>query len=50
LSALSLAVRRMHDSDKSGWLLLLGIIPILGTIAVIVLLALPGTPGPNRHG
>jgi uncharacterized membrane protein YhaH (DUF805 family) len=50
LSALSLAVRRLHDSDKSGWLLLIGIIPIIGTITVIVFLCLPGTPGPNRHG
>jgi uncharacterized membrane protein YhaH (DUF805 family) len=50
LSALSLAARRLHDSDKSGWLLLIGIIPIIGTITVIVLLCLPGTPGPNRHG
>jgi uncharacterized membrane protein YhaH (DUF805 family) len=50
LSGLSAAVRRLHDTDKSGWLLLLGLIPILGTIAVIVLLILPGTPAPNRFG
>ena len=50
LSGLSVAVRRLHDSDKTGWLLLLGIIPIIGTIAVIVLLVLPSTPGPNRFG
>jgi uncharacterized membrane protein YhaH (DUF805 family) len=50
LSGLTAGVRRMHDTDKTGWLLLLGFIPILGTIAVIILLALPGTPGPNRFG
>jgi uncharacterized membrane protein YhaH (DUF805 family) len=50
LSALSVAVRRLHDSDKTGWLLLLSFIPILGWIAVLVLLLLPSTPGPNRFG
>jgi uncharacterized membrane protein YhaH (DUF805 family) len=47
---LSVAVRRLHDSDKSGWLVLLAIIPVLGWIALLVLYCLPGTPGPNRHG
>ena len=50
LTGLSVGVRRLHDSDKTGWLLLLGFIPILGWIAVIVLLVLPATPGPNRFG
>jgi uncharacterized membrane protein YhaH (DUF805 family) len=50
LSGLSVGVRRLHDSDKTGWLLLIGIIPIIGTIIVIVLLCMPGTPGPNRFG
>lgn len=50
LSGLSAAVRRLHDTDKSGWLLLLSFIPFVGGIAVIVLLALPGTPAPNRFG
>jgi uncharacterized membrane protein YhaH (DUF805 family) len=50
LSGLSAAVRRLHDTDKSGWLLLLDLIPFVGWIAVIVLLVLPGTPGPNRFG
>jgi uncharacterized membrane protein YhaH (DUF805 family) len=50
LSALSLAVRRLHDTDKSGFLLLLSLIPFVGAIVVIVLLALPATPGQNRFG
>jgi uncharacterized membrane protein YhaH (DUF805 family) len=50
LSALSVGVRRLHDTDKSGWLLLLGFIPFLGAIVLIVLLALPGTPSQNRFG
>ena len=50
LSGLSVAVRRMHDTDKSGWMLLLGLIPFLGGIIVLVLLVLPGTPSQNRFG
>ena len=50
LSGLSVAVRRMHDTDKSGWMLLLGLIPFIGGIIVLVFMCLPGTPGPNRFG
>jgi uncharacterized membrane protein YhaH (DUF805 family) len=50
LTALSLVVRRLHDSDKSGWMILLGLIPFVGGIILLVLVCLPGTPGPNRFG
>jgi uncharacterized membrane protein YhaH (DUF805 family) len=50
LSGLSVAVRRLHDTDKSGWMLLLGLIPFIGGIIVLILLVLPGTPAPNRFG
>jgi len=50
LPALSVGARRLHDTDKSGWLLLLGLIPIFGGIIVLVLLVLPGTPSQNRFG
>jgi uncharacterized membrane protein YhaH (DUF805 family) len=50
LSGLSVAARRLHDSDKSAWLLLLGFIPFLGGIAVLVLLLLPSTPSQNQFG
>jgi uncharacterized membrane protein YhaH (DUF805 family) len=50
LSGLSAGIRRLHDTDKSGWFILLGLIPFIGSIIVIVLMVLPGTPGPNRFG
>lgn len=50
LSALSVAVRRLHDTNKSGWMLLLGLIPFLGGIILLVLMLLPGTPSQNRFG
>ena len=48
-SALSLAVRRMHDSNASGLHILWSIIPF-GFIWVLILLIRPGTPAPNRFG
>jgi uncharacterized membrane protein YhaH (DUF805 family) len=47
---LSLAVRRLHDTDKSGFWLFIGLIPLIGGIVLLVFYLLPGTPGPNRHG
>ncbi|MDQ1680802.1 MAG: hypothetical protein QOI42_1661 [Frankiaceae bacterium] len=47
---LAVAVRRLHDSDKSGWFLLLGLIPFVGGIVLLVFMCLAGTPGPNRYG
>jgi uncharacterized membrane protein YhaH (DUF805 family) len=50
IPGLSVGVRRLHDTDRSGWWLLLVIIPIIGWIVLIVFLATSGTPGPNRFG
>ena len=49
LASLSLAVRRLHDSGRTGWWVLFNIIPIIGTITLIVFYCLPGTPGPNKY-
>lgn len=43
------AARRLHDTDKSGWLQLIGLIPVLGWIAIIYLLVQPAKE-PNRFG
>lgn len=43
-------VRRFHDQDRSGWLVLITLIPYLGAVLVLVLMALPGTSGDNRFG
>jgi len=43
-------VRRFHDKDKSGWFILISIIPIIGTIIIMIMLSDKGTEGPNRFG
>ncbi|MXO74251.1 DUF805 domain-containing protein [Altererythrobacter aerius] len=57
IPSIAVTVRRLHDRDMSGWwylgAIVGGMIPYVGflvSIAFLVLMALPGTPGPNRYG
>lgn len=47
---ISVTVRRLHDIDKSGWFMLLGLIPPIGFFILLYLLAQKGTQGPNKYG
>ena len=46
---LAVTVRRLHDTGKRGWWCILGLIPLVGTIWLIVLLATAGCPDENRY-
>ena len=50
LPGLAVTARRLHDTGRTGWLLLLGIIPLAGTIALLVFTCMDSDPGPNRFG
>jgi uncharacterized membrane protein YhaH (DUF805 family) len=47
---LAAAVRRLHDTGRSGWWYLIGLIPLVGFIILIVLLAGEGQPATNEYG
>ena len=47
---LAVAVRRLHDTGKSGWWLLIALVPIVGVIVLIIFLASEGDPGENEYG
>src|SRR3712207_4024073 len=47
---LALTVRRLHDFDRSGWWVLVYLIPLIGPIVLFVFALLDGTPGDNRYG
>jgi len=49
IPSLSLSFRRMHDKDMSAWLLLVGLVPIIGLI-LIYWFVTRGTVGPNKYG
>jgi len=43
-------VRRLHDVGKSGWMILIGLIPIIGPILVLVLTVTDSNPDENKYG
>jgi uncharacterized membrane protein YhaH (DUF805 family) len=49
LASISLAVRRLHDSGKSGWWWWIGFVPVIGGLILLVMYLLPSTRGPNRY-
>jgi uncharacterized membrane protein YhaH (DUF805 family) len=50
IPSLAVAVRRLHDVGKSGWMILIGLIPLIGAIWLLVLYVTDSVPGENEYG
>lgn len=50
IPSLAVAVRRLHDIGKSGWMILVSLIPLAGAIWIIILLATDSQAGENEYG
>jgi uncharacterized membrane protein YhaH (DUF805 family) len=50
IPSITVGVRRLHDTGRSGWWLLIALIPILGAIVLLVFMVLDGDAGPNEYG
>jgi len=50
IQSIAVGVRRLHDTGRSGWWLLIGFIPFVGSIIVLILMLLAGQPGMNEYG
>ncbi|MEZ5490633.1 MAG: DUF805 domain-containing protein [Gammaproteobacteria bacterium] len=50
LPSLAVLVRRLHDTDRSGWWVLINLIPLVGVIVTLVFTVQDSTPGTNRFG
>ncbi len=50
IPSLAVSVRRLHDIGKSGWMILVALIPVIGFIWLLVLYIMEGTPGENQYG
>lgn len=50
IPSLAVSIRRLHDTNRTGWWLLLGLIPFLGALVLLIFYLLDGTPGPNKYG
>lgn len=50
LPSIAVTIRRLHDTDRSGWWMLVALIPFVGALLLLVLMILDGTNGENRFG
>ncbi len=50
LPGLAVAARRLHDTGRSAWWLLIGLVPLVGPIVLIVFLVQDSQPGTNQYG
>lgn len=50
LPSLAVGVRRLHDVNKSGWWLLIALIPLIGSLILLYFFVQKGTDGPNQYG
>ena len=50
LPSLAVSIRRLHDTNRSGWWLLISLIPLVGPIVLLVFLCLEGEKQDNRFG
>ena len=46
----AVSVRRLHDTDRSGWWLLISLIPIIGGLVILVFVVLDSDPAENQYG
>lgn len=50
IPGIAVTVRRLHDTDRSGWWILIALIPLIGTLVLLFFMVQRGTPGDNRFG
>ncbi len=50
IPTIAVGIRRLHDIDKSGWWLLIGLVPFVGGLILIYFFVQKGTTGPNQFG
>jgi len=50
IPSLAVGVRRLHDVGKSGWMMFIALIPLVGAIWLLVLMVIDSNPGENQYG
>ena len=50
IPSLAVLVRRLHDTSRSGWWILIGLIPLIGWIVLLVFVVEDSNPGQNQYG
>ena len=50
LPSIAVTARRLHDTSRTGWWMLIGIIPFIGYVWLLILVCLEGNSGDNKYG
>jgi uncharacterized membrane protein YhaH (DUF805 family) len=50
IPSIAVGVRRLHDTNKSGWWLLISFVPFVGGLILLILMCIDGDPGDNQYG
>ena len=50
IPGIAVSVRRLHDTNRSGWWLFIGLIPLLGAIVLLVFMVQDSQPDENQYG
>lgn len=50
IPSLAVSVRRLHDTNRSGWWILIGLIPFIGSVVILVFMVIDSQPGENKYG
>lgn len=50
IPSLAVLFRRLHDTNRSGWWILIGLVPLIGAIVLLVFLVQDSQPGENQYG
>jgi uncharacterized membrane protein YhaH (DUF805 family) len=50
IPSIAVSVRRLHDTDRSGWWLLIALIPLIGMIVLLAFMVQDSKPGENQYG
>ena len=50
IPSIAVTVRRLHDTGRTGWWILIGLIPVIGGIVLLIFMLLDSEPGENQYG
>ena len=50
IPSIAVSIRRLHDTERTGWWLLIVLIPIIGPLVILVFMILDSKPGTNQYG
>jgi uncharacterized membrane protein YhaH (DUF805 family) len=50
IPSIAVSIRRMHDTSRSGWWVLIVLVPFIGAIVFLVFSVMDSTPGTNAYG